>query len=510
MTEHQLPNSPQSFWRDSVSLPTFPKLDQSIKTDVAIVGAGITGITAAYLLSKHNLHVTLIDANTLLNGTTGHTTAKITAQHGLIYDEFINHFGLEKTKLYYEAQKEASEFIQKQINDLKIQCSFQQEDAYIYTNADEYIVKLENEKKAYDELGIASELSDTMPLDLPVKSVLRMKNQGQFHPLSYLKTLVEETVQNGASFYENTVAVDIEYTKDPAIITNDGHRIISKYVIVASHFPFYDLTNSSYFARIYPERAYVVAGESNQTFPGGMYISAEEPTRSIRITEHNGKDLWLVSGENHKTGQGKSTMLHYEALQTFAKEQFSINDIQYRWSAQDLTTLDKMPYIGRITKSEHNVLVATGYRKWGMTNGTIAAKLLTDIILQKDSPYADVFTPSRFKADPSIKKLIQTNTDVAKHLVKGKFQLEERPIDELSDDDATITRIDGKRVGVYKDQNSKLHIVDTTCTHMGCEVSWNSGDRTWDCPCHGSRFTIDGDVIEGPAKKPLQKLKINK
>lgn len=509
MTNHKLPDVPQSYWRDSFSLTSFPKLEESIKTDVAIVGGGITGITAAYLLSQQNIHVTLLDASTLLNGTTGHTTAKITAQHGLIYDEFINHFGLEKTALYYRAQNEASKFIQKTINDLDIKCDLQKEDAYIYTNEDKYIEKLENEMKAYEQLKIDGDLMDDMPLDLPVKSVLRMNNQAQFHPLHYLKVLAKESVQNGASFYENTVALDIEYNKDPAIITDDGHRVIAKYIIVASHFPFYDFRNSSYFARMYPERAYVVAGQSDQKYPGGMYISAEEPTRSIRAASYNGKELWLISGENHKTGQGKSTITHYEGLQTFAKEQFQINEILYRWSAQDLTTLDKMPYIGRITKTENTVFVATGYRKWGMTNGTAAAKLLTDLILQKNSPYEEVFTPSRFKADPSIKKLIQTNADVAKHLIKGKFELPVRPINELANDDATITRIDGKRAGVYKDQNSELHVVDTTCTHMGCEVSWNSGDRTWDCPCHGSRFSYEGEVIEGPAKKPLQKLNID-
>jgi glycine/D-amino acid oxidase-like deaminating enzyme/nitrite reductase/ring-hydroxylating ferredoxin subunit len=507
--KEQLPKSPQSYWQETVTFPEFPKLKESIKVDVAIAGGGITGITAAYLLTKQNIKVALIDSDKILNGTTGHTTAKITAQHGLIYDEFINHFGLEITELYYNAQLEARKLIETTIDELNIKCGFQKEDAYIYTNSNEYVAKLEKEMKAYEKLKIEGDLTDQMPLELPVKSVLRMKNQAQFHPLSYLNKLAEEAVANGASFYENTVALDIEYNKDPAIITDDGHRITSKYVISATHFPFYDLTNSSYFARLYPERAYVVAGETEKKFPGGMYINAEQPVRSIRTTPIKGKNLWLIGGENHRTGEGESTITHYEALQQFAKTHFDIDPIQYRWSAQDLTTLDKMPYIGNITKAQDTVFVATGYRKWGMTNGTIAAKMLTDMILQKNTPYEEVFTPSRFKADPSVKKLIQTNAGTAKQMVKGKFELPKRKIEDLHQDDATITRVDGKRTGVYRDDNGQIHAVDTTCTHMGCEVSWNSGDRTWDCPCHGSRYSYSGEVIEGPAKKPLKRLEIN-
>jgi len=502
-----MPQFPSPFWRESISFPSFPKLDHWVKTDVAIVGGGITGVTAAYLLAKQNIKVTLLDADVILNGTTGHTTAKITAQHGLIYDEFIQHFGVEKTLLYYQAQMEAKKFIENTINELNMKCSFQMEDAYIYTNSNKYVNKLENEKKAYDELKIDSDLTNEMPLDLPVKSVLRMRNQAQFHPLSYLKILIEEAVKSGAEVFENTTAIDIEYNKDPAVITEDNQRITCKYVISASHFPFYD-RNSFYFSRMYPERAYVIAGKTDQKFPGGMYINAESPTRSIRTTPEKGENLWLISGENHKTGQGKSTITHYQELQKFAKKHFNIDEVRYRWSTQDLTTLDKVPYIGPITESEENVLVATGFRKWGMTNSTIAAKMLVDKILQKDNPYEEVFTPSRFQADPVIRKFIRTNADVAKHMIKGKLQPPERSIENLGEDDATITRINGKRTGVYKDKNSNVHMVDTTCTHMGCEVSWNSGDRTWDCPCHGSRFSYTGEVMEGPAKEPLKKPEI--
>nr|WP_231514811.1 FAD-dependent oxidoreductase [Oceanobacillus salinisoli] len=508
MTDFQLPQFPEPYWRDSVELPSFPALTESVKADVGIVGGGITGITAAYLLSKQNLDVVLIDASDILNGTTGHTTAKITAQHGLIYDEFISHFGMEKASLYYEATSEAKDFIKQTIDELGMDCDFKEQDAYIYTNDDSYVTQLENEKKAYDQLNIESTLRDKIPLDLPVKSALIMKNQAQFHPIKYLKVLVEECINNGVRIYENTTAIDMEYNKEPAILTRDGQRITCNQIISASHFPFYD-KQSFYFARMYPERSYVVAVTSEQKYPGGMYINAESPTRSIRSAGNPGEELWLIGGENHKTGQGKSTIEHYEALQAYATKHFHVRDIVYRWSAQDLTTLDKLPYIGPITNSEESVFVATGFRKWGMTNGTIAAKIITDYILNRENKYKDLYVPSRFQADPSLKEFVKINADVAKHMVKGKLEYTDNNIEKLKADNATITRINGKRTGVYKDKEKKLHMVDTTCTHMGCEVEWNSGDRTWDCPCHGSRFSYTGDIIEGPAKKPLPKREMN-
>ncbi|WP_121614975.1 FAD-dependent oxidoreductase [Virgibacillus halodenitrificans] len=505
MENSSIPQFPEPYWRENSKIPSFDKLNESVKTDVGIVGGGITGITSAYLLSRQGLQVTLIDAGVLVNGTTGHTTAKITAQHGLVYDELINHFGAEKATLYYQAAEEAKQFIETTVKGLGINCDFQKEDAYIYTNEDNFIKQLELEKKAYDQLSISGELTNSIPLDLPVKAALIMKEQAQFHPIKYLKALVKECVKNGVKFYENTTAVDIEYNKHPSIVMRDGNRVTCRYVIAASHFPFYD-KESFYFSRMYPERSYLIAIKADHNFPGGMYINAESPTRSIRATEHNGKKLWLIGGENHKTGQGIPTMEHYKALYNFAENHFTVKDYLYRWSAQDLTTLDKVPYIGRITKNEDAVFIATGFRKWGMTNGTISGKIICDQILNKENVYSELFSPSRFQADPSVRKFIKMNTDVAKHLVKGKLEYTNSDVSKLEPDNAMVARIKGNRTGVYKDKENEFHMVDTTCTHLGCEVEWNSGDRTWDCPCHGSRFSYTGDVIEGPAKKPLKKI----
>jgi Rieske Fe-S protein len=237
-----------------------------------------------------------------------------------------------------------------------------------------------------------------------------------------------------------------------------------------------------------------------------MYLSADNPKRSIRYATINDQKLILIGGESHKTGQGVPTIQHYKTLQSFASEVFTVTSIPYRWSAQDLTTLDKVPYIGNMTTNTPNIYVATGYRKWGMTNGTFAGLLLTDLIMNRENRYRDLYTPSRFYTDPSVKHFITQNLDVAKHLVEGKIEVVVRTPEDLANGEGAVVIVNGKRAGAYKDENGTLSIVDTTCTHMGCEVEWNSGDRTWDCPCHGSRFSIHGDVIEGPAKQSLNKI----
>jgi len=492
-----------SYWNDSTEFQSFPSLSEDKNVDVTIVGGGLTGITSAYLLANEGLKVAIIEADRILHGTTGHTTAKVTVQHGLIYDELFQHIGKEKAKLYYQANNEALQFIHKTVNDNKINCCLVNEDAIIYTNSDQYISKLEKEFRAYNKLGIKSEFMDSIPFDIQVKAAINISKQSQFHPLKYLYHLAKVFINNGGTIFENTVAVNIEEGHQPKVITRDGHKITSNYVIIASHFPFYEF-KGLYFSRMYAKRSYVIGIRAENEYHGGMYINAENPTRSLRYTEYNDEKMILVGGDSHKTGQGKSESTHYQALQNFAQEVLGVNEIKYRWSTQDLITLDKIPYIGHLTSTRHNILVATGYRKWGMTNGTAASLLMKDMILDKENSYQELFTPSRFYIDPSLKKFISMNADVAKHLIKGKLEIIDKTIEELDNDEGKVVTINGKRAGAYKDENGEVHIVDTTCTHLGCELEWNDAERTWDCPCHGSRFAYTGEIVEGPAEKSLE------
>jgi glycine/D-amino acid oxidase-like deaminating enzyme/nitrite reductase/ring-hydroxylating ferredoxin subunit len=448
----------------------------------------------------------LLEAGKLLNSTTGHTTAKITAQHDLIYDELIQREGKEKAALYYQANADALSFIQATIKQHDIECGFEEQDASIYTNTDNGLSLLEKELNAYNALGISSSYKDGIPLPIPCKGSITMHGQAQFHPLRYLSALVKEIVKAGGEIYEHTTAVDIEQGSTATIQTRNGQRLSCRHIVSCAHFPFHD-GGGFYFARMHADRSYVLGLKAEENYPGGMYLSADEPKRSIRSVQNdNGQKLILIGGQSHKTGQGICTINHYEELQRFAEQYFTPKEIAYRWSAQDLVTGDKIPFIGRLTSSAANTFVATGYRKWGMTTGTAAALLLRDLIMDKPNPFAELYSPSRSISWQTMKTLVSDNADVAKHLISGKLEMVYKKPEELLKDEGAAVTLHGRRAGAYRDKDGQLHLVDTTCTHMGCEVEWNEGERSWDCPCHGSRFSFEGEVMEGPAKQPLARL----
>lgn len=503
-TDNRLPIDPRSYWLDSVKVKDFGKLEHDIEADVVIVGGGITGITSAYLLINEGLKVVLLEAGQLMTGTTGHTTAKITAQHDVIYDELIQFIGKNKARLYYEANTEAHQFIKQTVEQFNIDCAFSDEDAYIYATTQQSASKLEQEMRAYEQLGIEGQLVDHIPFNIPVQKALIMKGQAQFHPLQYLNFMIDVIIEKGGQIYEQTTAVNVKSGDQMTVFTRDDYEIKCDHVLACTHFPFYEGLGF-YSTRLYADRSYAIAVKSKTEFPGGMYLSADTPARSMRSVMINDEPFILIVGENHKTGQGIDTMAHYEALADFAEQALGIEHIAYRWSAQDLTTLDKVPYVGAITSRQPNILVATGYRKWGMTNGTAAALLLKDIVLGNRNMYEALYSPSRFYVNPSLKNFLLENASVVEHLIKGKLDQPRTSLDDIANDQGAVVKLDGQRKGAYRDAQGELHIVDTTCTHVGCEVEWNSGDRTWDCPCHGSRFSYTGEVINGPAEKPLSK-----
>lgn len=504
---NKLPKESKSAWLKNQG-EEYEKLQQSTNAEVTIVGGGITGVTAAYLLSKAGINTVLVEADKICGGTTGHTTAKISAQHGLIYDQLIQDAGLDKANLYYKANVEAMQLVEQFINEYAIDCDYEKHDAYVYTNDERQLENIKNEAEAYKKIGIVGEITKQMPLDIQFVSALKMTDQAQFHPVKYIQTLAALAKDQGARIYENSPAEDIKPGNKARVILRDNDiEVESDHVIVASHYPFWD-KQGLYFAKMEPQRSYVNAVKVPNKYPGGMYITAESPTRSIRQMQDNKHgELWLIGGDSHKTGQGEPEAEHYETLHNYAKKMFNGEQTLYRWSAQDPVTLDKIPYIGPITEGNKNIYIATGYAKWGMTQGTIAAKHITDLIVKGNSPFEELYNPSRKMTGDAFKKTFSYNADTAKHLVKGKFDFQNKDIDELQDDQAGITQLHGQRVGAYKDTKGEVHLVNTTCTHLGCEVNWNSGERSWDCPCHGSRFSYTGEVLEGPAVKPLKTYK---
>lgn len=495
---------PKSYWIESVHLRKYPSLEENYEADVTIVGGGMTGITAAYLLANEGLQVAVLESGRLLNGTTGHTTAKITAQHGLIYDELISNLGEEKARAYYDANAQAMDFIKNVINERKIDCGWTEEDAILYATTEEYEKKLENEMMAYERLGIQGEFMHRIPLNLKIKNAIKLGKQAQFHPLKYLSSLILSIEEKGGRIFEETTAVKVEKNSRLEVHTRNGKKVMSDYVLICSHFPFYE-GMGLYSARMHVDRSYILAAKVKRPFPGGMYLSADHPTHSLRSVKMNGEEIVLIGGEGHRTGKESETKKRYQALHDFGNNLFGIESVLCQWSAQDLTTLDKIPYVGEITSGEHHILIATGYRKWGMTNSTAAAKLLRDKVLGLENRFEKLFTPSRFPLKPSLKAAAQVGGGIVSELIKGKLETSDVQPETLGNDEGAIIMIQGERKGAYRDADGQLHIVDTTCTHMGCEVNWNDGERTWDCPCHGSRYSYTGEVVEGPAEKPLQK-----
>lgn len=495
----------EPYWLASVNRPDYAPLAEDITVDVAIVGGGLVGITSAFLLKGQGLKVAVIEGDRIANGTTGHTTAKITSQHGLIYNKVISKFGEEKARQYAEANESAIEFIYDVVKNKNIDCDFSYQDAYVYTQSEDYVQRIENEVEAAQRVGIRASYETKVPLPFDIKAAVRFENQAQFHPLKYILSLAEEIHKDGSFIFEKTKAVDVEETEESCtVITSNGNKVSADKIIIASHFPFYD-GMGMYFARQYAEKSYVLGVKINEKFPGGMYINAESPARSLRSLKHGDDEIVLIAGENHRTGSEVKTNVHYDNLSKFAKETFDLQGILYRWSTQDYITADNVPYAGYLTSKTSRVFTATGFGKWGMTNSTASAKLITDLLIKGESPWAPVYSPSRIDIAASGAKLLSYNLEVAGNLLEGKLYAAPEDV-EINNGEAKIVNIDGEKVGAYRDEQGELHIVDITCTHLGCELVWNEAEKTWDCPCHGSRFTYDGDNVEGPAFLSLKHL----
>ncbi|MGO5074830.1 FAD-dependent oxidoreductase [Clostridium sporogenes] len=497
----------KSYWLDSTPETDYPVLNEDITVDITVIGAGIVGITTSLLLKKEGFKVALIDADRICQGTTGHTTAKITSQHHLIYDKLINEMGKEKAQKYADANEFAINFIEDMVNKYSIDCDFHRLPAYIYTEDEQFVSSIKKETEAALNLGLKAKFLNETPLPFPVKGALCFENQAQFHPRKYLLDLATKIPGDGSHIFENTKIVGVNSGDSCVCTTGDGKKISSAKIIIASHFPCYDAFGL-YFTRLSPRKSYVLAMESKEDFPEGIFINAEEPGRSLRCQNYKNGRIVLVGGDGHKTAHGETPLTHYKNLKSFAEKTLDIKNILYYWSTQDYMTLDGVPYIGNLTSSTKDIHVATGFGEWGMTNGTAAAILLKDLIIDKENPWSDLYNPSRPMYSSSFKNLFTINIDVAKELIKGKLQGAPNTL-ELHNDEGKVVTIDGRKYGAYKDNTGNIHLVDNTCTHLGCELKWNDAEKSWDCPCHGSRFSYEGDIIEGPAVHKLNHFKEN-
>jgi glycine/D-amino acid oxidase-like deaminating enzyme/nitrite reductase/ring-hydroxylating ferredoxin subunit len=506
--EKGLPGRPVSLWIATTPETSYAQLPGDISVDVCILGGGITGISTAFLLKQTGATVAVVEASRIVERVTGNTTAKITSQHNLIYDYLVRQFGEEQARLYGDAQETAKEKIASHVSQYSIDCDFRRTSAYTYTLLDEELKEVEREVEAAARLGLPASYVESTELPFEIKGAVRFDNQAQFHPRKYLLALAERVAGDGSYVFEETRAFDIE-DEEPCTVRTSRGTIRAKSVVIATHFPYRD--PNIYFAAMSPKRSYVLGCRLGGPVPEGMYISTGTPHHSIRNNPYDGGEMLMIGGENHKTGQGGDTSERYRRLEEWGRANFDIQSIEFRWSTQDNNTVDRVPYIGKLSTGSDHLYVATGFGGWGMTNSHVAAILLTDMIQGRENPWAQVFDPSRFKPVTSAKDFITENLNVAKEFMADRISTPEiDDLGKLPEGSGEVVEWKGERVALYKDEGGTLHACSPVCTHMGCIVHWNSAEKSWDCPCHGSRFNYDGQVVQGPANKDLEKVDLNR
>lgn len=494
----------KSYWVETTKRPEFKKLDKDIEVDVCIIGAGITGISTAYMLLNQGLRICLMDKGEICSGVTENTTAKITSEHGLIYKYLLDTFGEDYARKYLNSNEEAIKGIKEIIEKEHIDCEFEKTENYIYTCKDEYINVIRDEVNTINELGMKAEYIENIDLPFKIKAGIKVSNQAKFHPLKYLYKLVEILKKNETQIYTNSRVVNIKKSSEGYKISTEDHKeIFAKYVVMATHYPIKNFPGM-HFLKMYQDRSYAIAIKPNEKIPKGMYISAESPVASFRPIND---ELLIIGGAEHKTGENSVDLdISYKQIEDYAKEIYPNVEVKYEWATQDCVSVDKVPYIGDFSNLMPHLYVATGYKKWGMTTSYVAAKIISDKILNKKNPYEEIYKATRFAPLKNYKEFGNVLRQTVYSLAINKLKIPETVYEDIEPNSGGVVEYEGKKIGVYKDKEGKTFIVEPYCTHLGCELSWNNLEKTWDCPCHGSRYTYEGKVITEPTVKDLKKL----
>lgn len=503
VNEFELPGRPISLWLATTPETHFPTMEKDVTADVAVIGGGIAGIATAYLLKQAGVTVSVVEAGRVVESVTGNTTAKITSQHSLIYDHLISQFGEDGARQYADAQTAAIKKIASLVEENRISCDFRRTPAYTYTESEKDLDQIKAEVDAALKLGLPASYVETTPLPFPIKGAIKFDNQAQFHPRKYLLALVEKLPGEGSHVFEETRALEVE-DGDPCRVKTNRGTITAKHVIITTHFPFHD--PNLYFAAMHPGRSLVLGCRLNSPVPEGMFISTGDDMHSFRSNPAaNGSEIWMVGGEKFKTGQGGDIEERFKRLELYARGRFDVQSIEYRWATQDNFTVDRVPYIGKLSAGSKNLYVGTGFCGWGMTNSHVAAMILADAVRGRENPWASLFDPSRFKPVTSAKDFIKENLNVAKEFMADRLSTPELDdISKLPAGHGEVVEWKGEKAAIYKDEQGMIHAVSPVCTHMKCIVHWNNAEKSWDCPCHGSRFNFDGKVIQGPANEDLE------
>ncbi len=482
--------------------PKFQSLEGVHSCDVAVVGAGLTGITTALLLARAGVKTAVLEADEVGGGTSGRTTAKVTVQH----DVRLHGLGESKAAAYHAVNIAGLSLISSLVDDYRIDCDFERCPAYVYARDDSEMEAIEKEMRMYESIGQSARLTHDVSLPYPVRSALVVDGQAYFHPLKYLYALARQIDGMGMPIYEHSRVIDAERDMDVVKVRTEQGALHAKAVVLATGYPLLEYPGL-FFLRLHQERSYLMAVR-HYVDTGGMGITAGDPVNSVRPHHMKESDWLLVGGFGHKTGQeDKKALTGYVPLAEYLG-QFGDLTPEYQWSAQDCVTLDNIPYVGSLYREGPHIYVATGYDKWGMTNSAGAAQMLCDMITGSDTVDEEVrriFDPLRVAPVASAKNFVVQTADTVRAFTAGRAGIGEGDFEDIRSGEGAVRRIDGKARAIYKDESGNIRMYSAVCTHLKCPVEYNAAERTFDCQCHGSRFSLTGEVIDGPAQLPLER-----
>lgn len=501
----------ESLWSITSTAPEFPKLNQTLNADVVVIGGGITGLTAAYLLKTENKKVILLEKEKLLSGETGKTTAHLTEIIDTRYRSIISNFDLETACKVADSSRQAIQFVSELVKKEKIECGFEFVPAYLYADQENQLSELRKEYKAVKKVGLPAEQTHNVPIPFKVFNSIRFENQAQFNPADYLYAIAQLTQGDGCYIFENSQVIDIQ-DQSPCIVKTENGSVIAQDVIVATDAPIsnrYLVHQKIANYRTYALAAKVDPSSDLDQIPNGLYWDLQVPYHYTRFQTIGSQRYCIIGGEDHKVGMETQTEERFENLKAYAKEHFNIQAFDAIWSGQVIEPFDGLPFIGRAPATRH-VWLATGFSGNGTTFGTLAAQILSDLIIKGENVFRKTYKSTRFQPWKSPLHFINENKDFPLCFLKDRLNAGD--VDSIHDvppgEGKIVSTVDQNKIAVYRSDTGKIHALSPVCTHLGCHIRWNQGEKSWDCPCHGSRFGIDGRVLHGPATQSLKKMQI--